>query len=131
MIATAIEKYTIHDIGAPRVITSETQYDNYASALHDLVMKDKHTATERQYIELLTSLIEKYDSENHAIENAKPAQVLVILMEANNLKQKDLASLLGSESIVSEIVNGRRPFSKLHIEKLSKRFHVSPEVFFD
>jgi HTH-type transcriptional regulator/antitoxin HigA len=51
-------------------------------------------------------------------------------MSANNRKQKDLASTLGSESIVSEILGGRRELNRRHIERLSKRFEVSPELFF-
>jgi antitoxin component HigA of HigAB toxin-antitoxin module len=88
MTATTIEKYTIHGIGAPRVRTSETQYDNYVFAQHTLVMKGEHNATERQYIELLTLLIEAYDNEHLVIENASPVQVLKTLMEDNNPRQK-------------------------------------------
>ena len=52
------------------------------------------------------------------------------LMEANDLKQKDLAPLLGSESVVSEVLRGKRELNKHHIERLSKRFGVTPAVFF-
>ena len=51
-------------------------------------------------------------------------------MAANNLKQKDLAPLFGSESIVSEVLHGKREMNKQHIEKLSRRFNVSPALFF-
>jgi HTH-type transcriptional regulator/antitoxin HigA len=57
-------------------------------------------------------------------------EVLVELMEANNLKQKDLAPLLGSESVVSLVLRGKRELNKHHTERLSKRFDVSPAVFF-
>ena len=130
MTVAEIEKYTIHDVEAFRAITSETQYDNYVSALHNLVMQGRHSATERHIIELLTVLIEKYDDEHHAIENATPVQVLTTLLEANNLKQKDLVPLIGKESVVSMILHGKRSLTVGHIEKLSKRFNVSPEVFF-
>jgi HTH-type transcriptional regulator/antitoxin HigA len=130
MTVTAIEKYTIPDIEAPRVITSETQYDKYASALHDLVMKGDHNAQERQFIELLTTLIEKYDHEHNAIENAAPTEVLLTLMEANNLRQKDLVPFIGTESMVSMIIAGRRKLNVSQIDKLSKRFNVSAGVFF-
>jgi HTH-type transcriptional regulator/antitoxin HigA len=130
MIATEIEKYTIHDIGAPRVITSETQYEKYAEVLHSLAMGKNHTAETRHYVQLLTVLIEAWDNAHHAIENASPVEVLQTLMAANNLKQKDLASILGTESIVSEILNGKRKLTAEHISRLSKRFRVSPAVFF-
>jgi len=51
-------------------------------------------------------------------------------MGAHDLRQKDLARIFGSESIVSEVLRRKRELNKSHIEKLSKRFHVSPAVFF-
>jgi HTH-type transcriptional regulator/antitoxin HigA len=51
-------------------------------------------------------------------------------MEANDLRQKDVVPIFGSESIVSEVLHKKRNLNKTHIEKLSKRFHVSPAVFF-
>jgi HTH-type transcriptional regulator/antitoxin HigA len=130
MIAAEIEKYTIHDIGAPRVITSEAQYDKYASVLHSLVMNKSGAPETHHYIELLAVLIEAYDNANHDIENASPVEVLHTLMTANNLKQKDLAPILGTESIVSEVLHEKRKLTAEHIAKLSKRFKVSPAVFF-
>ena len=38
--------------------------------------------------------------------------------------------MLGTESVVPELANGKRPLSKANTEKLSRRFHVSPAVFF-
>jgi HTH-type transcriptional regulator / antitoxin HigA len=57
-------------------------------------------------------------------------EILEELLSANNLKQRDRAATLGSESIVSEIPRGQRKLNRRHIERLSKRFKVSPEVFF-
>jgi hypothetical protein len=50
-------------------------------------------------------------------------------MDANDLRQKDLVPIFGSESIVSEVLHKKRDLNKAHIKKLSKRFHVSPAVF--
>ena len=57
-------------------------------------------------------------------------EVVAELMAANNLKQKDLAPLLGSESIVSQVLHGKRELNKQHVEKLSQRFKVSTALFF-
>jgi HTH-type transcriptional regulator/antitoxin HigA len=75
-------------------------------------------------------LIEAYVEKNYPIRAASPVEVLAELMSANNLKQKDLASTLGSESLVSEILSGRRGLNRRHIERLSKRFKVAPEMVF-
>lgn len=131
MIATAIRRYTFDDIGSPRVIASEAQYDRYVSALLELERQKKLTPAEKNFAELLTLLIEAYEEKHYPIRSATPLEVLHELMSANDLRQKDLAPLLGSESIVSEILSRKRELNKRHIEKLSRRFNVSPEVFFD
>jgi HTH-type transcriptional regulator/antitoxin HigA len=130
MIATVIEKDTLNGIAAPKVITSDAQNERYIAALLELVKKDRLSAEERDFAELLTVLIEAYEEEHFPIRAASPVEVLVELMEANNLKQKDLAPFLGSESVVSEVLRGKRELNKYHIERLSRRFRVSPAVFF-
>jgi HTH-type transcriptional regulator / antitoxin HigA len=128
MIAVA-EKYTI-DVSMPVAITSERQHSEYLSVLDELASKPSLTKQENQYAQVLMTLIEAYEAQHHPIPDASPTEILRTLMEANDLRQKDLASIFGSESIVSEVLSGKRAINKNHIEKLSKRFHVSPAVFF-
>lgn len=128
MIAVS-EKYAL-EVSSPTPITSERQHEEYVSVLGKLASKEHPTGEEEKYAEVLLTLIEAYEEENHSIPNASPVEVLRALMDANDLKQKDLAVLFGSESIVSEVLHKKRGFNKAHIEKLSKRFHVSPAVFF-
>ncbi len=75
-------------------------------------------------------MVEAYEEEHHSIPDASPVEVLRALMDASDLRQKDLAPIFGSESIVSEVLHKKRGLNKTHIEKLSKRFQVSPAVFF-
>jgi len=130
MIATAIEKDLLSGIGAPKVITSDAQNERYISALLEFEQRSHLTAEERSFAELLTLLVEDYEEKHFPIRSASPVDVLTELMTANSLKQKDLAPVLGSESIVSEILSGKRELNKRHIERLSKKFKVSPELFF-
>jgi HTH-type transcriptional regulator / antitoxin HigA len=130
MTATAIEKYNIKGFPAPRPITSEAQNEHYIEVLYNLEHRGRLSAAEENYAELLTVLIEAFEDERYPIRAASPVEVLAELMAANNLKQKDLAPLFGAESIVSEVLNGKRELNKQHIEKLSQRFNVSPALFF-
>ena len=61
---------------------------------------------------------------------AKPREVFQFLMDQHGLLQKDLADVFGTPSIVSEVLSGKRDLNKDHIKRLSRRFHVSPELFF-
>ena len=112
------------------VIESDTQNRLYTKKLLELMRQPQRSAEDRKYGRLLATLIEKCESERYPIPDAKPEEVLAELIEQNGLRQRDLVPMLGTESVVSELVNGKRPLSKANIEKLSQRFHVSPAVFF-
>lgn len=128
MIAVS-EKYAL-EVASPTPITSERQHAEYLSVLDQLAGKENPSPEEEKYAQVLLTLIEVYEERHHAVPDAPPIQVLRTLMDANNLRQKDLVPIFGSESIVSEVLHKKRALNKSHIEKLSKRFHVSPSVFF-
>ncbi|HXY23917.1 MAG TPA: hypothetical protein VEI73_04655 [Candidatus Acidoferrum sp.] len=123
------EKYAL-EVGSPTPITSDRQHEEYLTVLDKLASKDNPTSEEEKYAEVLLTLIEAYEEEHHFIPDASPLEVLRALMDANDLRQKDLVPIFGSESIVSEVLHKKRGLNKTHIEKLSKRFRVSPAVFF-
>jgi HTH-type transcriptional regulator / antitoxin HigA len=130
VIATAIEKDLLDGISAPKVITSDAQNERYLAALLELERKNHLSVAEKHFAELLTLLIEAYEDKNYPVGESSPVGVLTELMRANDLRQKDLAPVFGTESIVSEVLNGKREMNKTHIERLSKKFKVSPAVFF-
>ncbi len=75
-------------------------------------------------------LIEDFEEKHYALKAASPVEVLNELMQANNLKQKDMVDVFGTPSIVSEVLHGKRHLTTEHIRRLSsRRFRVSPEVF--
>ncbi len=109
----------------------------------------------QQALALMDELIEDYDAnepligilsasigewENTADElaefNARISNLdagvatLKVLMEQHHLGVADLPEI-GSKSLVSKILNNRgRTLTKAHISALSKRFGVSPALFF-
>jgi len=123
------EKYAL-EVRSPAPITSERQHAQYLAVLDQLASKHHPTTEEEKYAEVLLTLIEAYEEQHHSIPDASPLEVLRTLMDANNLRQKDLAPIFGAESIVSEVLHKKRALSKSHIEKLSKRFNISPAAFF-
>jgi HTH-type transcriptional regulator/antitoxin HigA len=116
--------------GAPHLIRSEQQLEAYTKALYRLTSEARPSPAQLEAIELLTLLIERYEEERYALPNASPADVLRFLLSQHGLKQRDIAPEMGGESVVSEVLSGRRKLNATHIEQLSKRFHVSPAVFF-
>src|SRR5260370_15182864 len=128
MIAVS-DKYAL-EVSSPTPIASKRQHEEYLSIVDKLASKDNSTTEEEKYAEVLITLIEAYEEEHHSIPGASPVEVLRTLMDANDLRQKDLVPIFGSESIVSEVLHKKRDLNKTHIQKLSKRFRVSPAVFF-
>jgi len=114
----------------PAVIRSEAENERYIALLEELDGKgNKMTAAERRMAELLTLLIEDFEEKHYPLKAASPADVLKELMLSNGLKQKDLLDIFGTPSIVSEVLHGKRQLTTEHIRRLSRRFHVSAEVF--
>src|SRR5690348_17560916 len=128
MIAVS-EKYAL-EVSSPAPIASERQHEEYVSVLDKLASKEHPTGEEEKYAEVLLTLVEAYEEEHHSIADASPVEVLRTLMDANGLRQRDLVPIFGSESIVSEILHRKRHLNKTHIEKLSKKFRISPAAFF-
>jgi HTH-type transcriptional regulator/antitoxin HigA len=114
----------------PEVITGERQNQRYIEKLESLTGRESVTSAEEKLIALLTVLIEEYEAQQHSVPEATPLAVVRHLIEAHDLRQKDLVDVFGTESIVSDVLNGKRDLSKEHIRRLSARFHVSPALFF-
>jgi len=116
--------------GAPHLVHNDEELAEYTSTLFALTAKSVLTPEEEEAVELLTLLVERYESQRHPVPDAAPADVIRFLLDTNGLTQRDLVAELGSESTVSLVLSGKRPLTRNHIEKLSERFHVSPVVFF-
>ena len=80
-------------------------------------------------LEIVGDIIAVYEDRHHPIADAEPRAVLRLLMEQNNLQQKDLATELGSQSVVSEILGGKRAINVRQAKVLAARFAVSPSAF--
>jgi HTH-type transcriptional regulator / antitoxin HigA len=50
-------------------------------------------------------------------------------MDQHDLRQSDLADVFGSQSNVSEVLNGKRGINARQVRELAKRFGVSPAAF--
>jgi len=116
--------------GAPRLIHSDAELAEYTEALFHLTAKPDPTPDEEDAIELMTLLVERYEQDRYPVPEAEPADVLRFLLERNSLSQRDIAAELGSESTVSLVLSGKRQLNRDHIARLSRRFNVSPAVFF-
>ncbi len=86
------------------------------------------------YMDILAGLIDEYEQAATLkldTSNRTPADVIRHLMGANALTINRLAKEIGvGQSNLSEMLSGRRDFSKAAISKLCARFGLNPAVFF-
>jgi HTH-type transcriptional regulator/antitoxin HigA len=113
----------------PHIIRNEAENEHYIRVLESLCAVPHPTLAQKEFMALLTLLIEDFEERHYALKPASPIEHLRELMAAQGLKQKDLIPIFGTSSIVSEVLRGKRRLTTGHIRRLSERFHVSPELF--
>jgi HTH-type transcriptional regulator/antitoxin HigA len=115
----------------PTVVDSEGLNELYLEQVSELLRReDSLSPAERQLLKLLTLLVEDFEEKHYAVPSSGPLATVRFLMDQHSLKQKDLTDIFGTPSITSEVLSGKRELNKEHIRRLSKRFKVSPELFF-
>lgn len=116
-------------------IVSEDEYEQALSLMDELVEDyDNHLVL----IELLSKSIDRWENDSHEFEEFNhrvntgdsAVSLLRVLMEQHNLGVSDFPEI-GSKSLVSKILNQRdRQLTRQHIDALSRRFKISPALFF-
>lgn len=82
-------------------------------------------------IDVISHMITLYDErKNYQMTNVCGVNALKFLMEQHQLTQSNLPEI-GSQGVVSEILRGKRKLNLSQIQKLAKKFHVSPNTFID
>lgn len=114
----------------PSVIRDATEYDRTITEIDKLLRKgERISAEEDRLLDLLSTLAERYEEEHYDFERSAPHEILQHLLEARDLKQKDVVHLFGSSGRAYEAINGVRPISKKQAKALREFFHVSADLF--
>ena len=79
----------------PKVIETEEENEAAIALAEELEHRDR-TPEEDALLDLLVTLIEKFEDEHYQLHGSTPQSILQHLMEARNLKQEDLVGVLGS-----------------------------------
>ena len=111
-------------------IRNEREYNAAVKRLNELLDEIGDNEKHPLYglLDTLGTLIEIYEEEHYPIHDATGAEVLRFLMEEHGLTQSDLSEV-GSQGVVSEILNGKRELNVRQIRFLAEKFKVSSAVF--
>ena len=111
-------------------VRNEREYDRAVKRLNELL--DEIGTNERHplysFMDTLGTLIAAYEEEHHPMPASSGADKLRYFMEDRGLAQSELPEV-GSQGVVSEVLNGKRELNVRQVRALAQRFHVSPAVF--
>ncbi len=110
-------------------IKSEEDYIATLKQIESL-MDAKPNTPQMDELEVLTTLVEAYEAQHYVIDAPDPIEAIKFRMEQEGLKQKDLVSIVGSKSRVSEILNKKRKLTIEMIRNLHKQLHIPIESLF-
>jgi len=79
-------------------------------------------------LDVLVTLVERYETQHESIEPPDPIHALLYYMESRGLARRDLEPYLGSRARVAEILNRRRALTIEMIRKLHKGLGISADV---
>lgn len=115
----------------PRPITNDVELIATQNQINHILDKAKLTQDDRDYLKVLGTLVYDYEDKNEPMPTLKGIELLKALLEESNLQPKDLASICESESIVLDILDGKRELTASQIKELAIFFHMSPTAFFE
>jgi HTH-type transcriptional regulator/antitoxin HigA len=111
-------------------IRNEREYNAEVKRLNELLDEIGDDEKHPLYglLDTLGTLIHAYEEAHDPIPAASGVEVLRFLMSEHGLTQSDLPEV-GSQGVVSEILNGRRELNIRQVRSLAERFKVSSAVF--
>ncbi|MGZ0017158.1 helix-turn-helix domain-containing protein [Yeosuana sp. AK3] len=108
-------------------IRNEKDYQKTLDRLEDIFDAKKGTE-EGDELEILSILIDRYETENFPIGMPDPIEAIKFRMEQMGMNQNDLAEVVGFKSRVSEILNKKRKLTLNMIRKLNTHLHIPTDV---
>lgn len=111
---------------------SEDDYDALVAALDELLelVGDDEAHPLASLASQMGDLIEAYDEEQRPMPDVRGAEMLRHLMQWHGLDQSNLPEV-GSQSVISEILAGKRRLNVRQIRALTQRFDLPADLFLD
>ncbi len=111
-------------------IRNEREYNAAVKRMNELL--DEIGTDEKHplygLLDTLGTLIHSYEEEHFPFPDSTGVDVLRLLMDEHGLTQSDLPEI-GSQGVVSEVLNGKRELNVRQIRSLANKFRISPAAF--
>ena len=110
-----------------RPIRNEEEHETALAEIYALWNAEPGTP-EADWLDVLMLLVEDYEKRQYPIDPPDPIDLILFVMEANGLKQKDMLPYFGTHPRTSEILNRRRPLTLEMIRKLGDGLKLPVDV---
>ena len=110
-------------------IRSEEHLEEARQVMDRLLAQGELDYGEEMYLDALSDLVAAFEDEHHPIEPASDADMLRHLMDARGVNQAQLSRDAEiAKSTVSEVLAGKKSFTRKIIRKLADYFSVDVSV---
>jgi HTH-type transcriptional regulator/antitoxin HigA len=110
-------------------IESDEHLQEAQRVMDRLLAKGEFDDGADMYLDALSDLVAAYEDAHHAIEPASDADMLRHLMDAKGVTQAQLRrDTMIAKSTISEVLAGKKPFSRQMIRKFAAYFSVDVSV---
>jgi HTH-type transcriptional regulator/antitoxin HigA len=110
-------------------IRSEEQLRGAQNVMDRLLAKGELNDGEFAYLDALSDLVAVYEDVHYRLPAASDAEMLRHLLESRGITQAELCRAIKIvPSVISEILSGKRGFSKDLVGKLARYFNVDKSV---
>ena len=107
-------------------IKSEADYEATLMRVGELMEAEMNTL-EGDELDVLTTLVERYEAIHYPISAPNPIEAIRFRMEQYGLQDKDLVPYLGRSGRVSEVLNYKRKLTLPMIRKLHEGLNIPTE----
>ena len=113
-----------------RPLRSDDELNAAVDMIDELIDNEVLSLPERDYLDVLSDLVEAYENESVPMRPVGDAELLRFLLKEKRVTQSEVAAKAGiAESVISEILSGKRRLNRTQIGKLARFFHVAPGAF--
>lgn len=113
-----------------RPLRSDVDLDAAIAIIDSLVDRPSLAAPEQDYLDVLSDLVEAYETDMQPMHPLGDAEILRFLIVQKNVSQAEAATGASiAESTISEVLAGKRKLNRSQIAKLARYFHVEPGAF--
>ena len=108
-------------------IKTEQDYNMSIKRIEEL-WGAKRDTPEGDELDLLCTLVESYEMKHYPIAPPDPIDAIKFRMEQMGMTNADMVKYLGSQSRVSEILNGKRKLTLKMVKSLYKGLNIPAEI---